>query len=212
MTTRTVYVVDDEEPIRKSLRMMLGVQGFSVTAFASGLSFLDVVDSLVPGCLVLDVRMPEMDGLELQREVRKRRRNLPVIMMSGHGDLGTAVIALQNGAVGFVEKPFAKATLRRAIDTGFLKLEDPSRYDELLAVAKAAVEGLGEEDRGVLFHLADGWSNEAIAAELQIRTADVEFRRARLFAALGIDNLSEAVGMAVAAGVSGRTGLRDNTY
>ena len=201
MTRRTVYVVDDEEPIRGALKMMLAVQGFGVTSFASGPAFLEVVDALVPGCLLLDVRMPDMDGLEVQRRLADRRDDLPAVMMTGHGDLGIAVTALQNGAVGFVEKPFAKVTLRRAIDTAFLKLDDPVRYSDLLAAAKSSVESLGEEERAVLSRLAVGRSNEAIAADLQVSTAAVELRRARLFAALGIDNLNEALTMAFAAGL-----------
>lgn len=201
MTRRTIYVVDDEEPIRSALKMMLGVQGFAVTPFASGLAFLEVVDALVPGCLLLDVRMPDMDGLEVQRRLVDRGHDLPAVMMTGHGDLGIAVSALQSGAVGFVEKPFAKATLRRAVDTAFLKLEDPIRYGELLESAKSSVDRLGDEERAVLSRLAAGRSNEAIAAELQASTAAVELRRARLFAALGIDNLNEALTMAFAAGL-----------
>jgi len=203
MTKRIVYVVDDEEPIRGALRMMLGMQGFEVTPFASGLGFLDVVDELLPGCLLLDLRMPDIDGLELQRRLAGRREDVPVVMMTGHGEHGIALSALQSGAVGFVEKPFAKATLRRAIDAAFLKLEAPERYRELLAAATASVESLGEEERAVLSRLVAGWSNEAIGAELQVGTAAVELRRAQLFAALGIENLNEALTMAFAAGFRG---------
>ena len=95
---RTVYVVDDEDPIRRALRLMLTVQGYSVTLFSSGPSFLDVAESLVPGCLLLDVRMPEMDGIEVQRALIARRPALPVVVMTGHGDLTVAVAALQHGA------------------------------------------------------------------------------------------------------------------
>jgi two-component system, LuxR family, response regulator FixJ len=200
MTRRTVYVVDDEEPIRGALKMMLGVQGFGVTAFASGAAFLDVVDALVPGCLLLDVRMPDLDGIEVQRRLAEARGNLPVVMMTGHADLAIALRALENGAVGFVEKPFAKATLRRALDAAFLKLEDPVRHGEMLAAARASVEGLDEEDRMVLSRLAAGRATEAIAAELRVGTAAIELSRARLFAALGIENLNEAVTLAFAAG------------
>ena len=201
MKTRTVFVVDDEAPIRGALKMMLGVQGFAVTAFASGPSFLEVAESLIPGCLLLDVRMPEMDGLEVQQRLAGRRGDLPVVMMTGHGDLGVASAALRNGAVAMVEKPFAKAALRRALDSAFLKLEDPTRYGELAAASARAVEALPEEDRLVLSQLAAGRSNEAIAAGLGVGTAVVEVRRARLFSSLGIDSVNEAVTIAFAAGL-----------
>ncbi len=201
MTGRNVYVVDDEEPIRGALKMMLGVQGFSATLFASGRSFLDVADALVPGCVLLDLRMPDIDGIEVQRLLVDRRDDIPVVMMTGHGDLGVASTALRNGAVGFVEKPFARATLRRALDAAFLKLEDPARYEPLIAQSRQSLDALEEEDRRVLSQLAAGRSNELIAADLEVSTAAVEVRRARLFLALGIDSVNEAVTIAFAAGL-----------
>ena len=201
MTGRNVYVVDDEEPIRGALKMMLGVQGFSATLFASGRSFLDVADALVPGCVLLDLRMPDIDGIEVQRLLVDRRDDIPVVMMTGHGDLGVASTALRNGAVGFVEKPFARATLRRALDAAFLKLEDPARYEPLIAQSRQSLDALEEEDRRVLSQLAAGRSNELIAADLEVSTAAVEVRRARLFLALGIDSVNEAVTSAFAAGL-----------
>ena len=201
MTGRNVYVVDDEEPIRGALKMMLGVQGFSATLFASGRSFLAVAHALVPGCVLLDLRMPDIDGIEVQRLLVDRRDDIPVVMMTGHGDLGVASTALRNGAVGFVEKPFARATLRRALDAAFLKLEDPARYEPLIAQSRQSLDALEEEDRRVLSQLAAGRSNELIAADLEVSTAAVEVRRARLFLALGIDSVNEAVTIAFAAGL-----------
>lgn len=201
MTRRTVYVVDDEAPIRGALKMMLGVQGFTVSPFVSGRAFLDVARSLVPGCALIDFRMPEMDGLEVQQQLGRIRIDLPVVMMTGHGELATAAAALQGGATGFVEKPFAKTALRRALDAAFLKLEDPARHEEAAAQSRAAVAALDEEDRAVLAQLAAGRSNEHIAAELQTSIAAVEVRRARMFAALGIDNVHEAVTAAFTAGL-----------
>lgn len=200
MTKRIVYVVDDEEPIRRSLRLMLSVQGYAVTLFESGPALLGVVDALMPGCVLLDVRMPEMDGIEVQRHLAARTAGLPVVVMTGHGDLTIAVSALQNGAVSFVEKPFTKATLNQALATAYLKLEDPVGYRGHADAAAAKVSGLGEEERAVLAHLALGRSNEAIAAELGVETATVELRRARLLTELGADSLSDALRFAFAAG------------
>ncbi len=200
MTKRVVYVVDDEEPIRRSLRLMLSVKGYAVTLFESGPALLGVADALMPGCVLLDVRMPEMDGIEVQRRLRERNVDLPAVVMTGHGDLGVAVSALQGGAVSFVEKPFSKSTLGHALGAAFLKLEDPDAYRGHLEAAAACVAALGNDDRAVLAQLAAGHSNERIAADLDISGAVVEMRRARLSTELGADSLSEVLRYAFAAG------------
>ncbi len=201
MAKRTVYVIDDEEPIRKALKLMLTVQGHAVTLFNSGPSLLDVVDALVPGCLLLDVRMPEMDGIEVQQRLADRGAAHPVVVMTGHGDLAVAVAALQNGAVAFVEKPFTKSALLQALSVAFLKLEDAEGYVSHLAAATAAVERLRADDRAVLGKLAAGRSNEKIAAELGLSPAMVEVRRARLLVELGAEHVSDLLRIAFAAGL-----------
>jgi two-component system response regulator FixJ len=201
MAGRCIYVVDDEEPVRRALKLMLSVSGFSVTTFDSGAALLDAAETLAPGAVLLDVRMPDMDGMEVQRRLSSRHIALPVIVMTGHGDLAVACSALQGGAVAFLEKPFAKATLTRALDAAFLKLEAPEVYERDLAAAAATVHGLGEEERALLASVAAGLSNEKIAADLGIAAAIVEVRRARLFSELGAENLNEALTMACAAGV-----------
>ena len=211
MTKRIVYVVDDEEPIRRSLRLMLGVQGYAVTLFESGPALLGVADALMPGCVLLDVRMPGMDGIEVQRRLAARPSDLPVVVMTGHGDLSIAVSALQSGAVAFVEKPFTKATLNQALATAFLKLEDPHGYRGHSEAAAARVGALGDEERAVLAQLAAGRSNDAIAAELGIAAAAVEIRRARLLTELGAESLSDVLRLAFAAGYGPATDLRDIT-
>ena len=211
MTKRVVYVVDDEEPIRRSLKLMLTVQGYTVTLFESGAGLLGVVDTLVPGCVLLDVRMPEMDGIEVQRRLVAGPSELPVVVMTGHGDLTVAVSALQSGAVSFVEKPFTKVTLNQALATAFLKLEEPDGYRNHSEAAAARVGALGDEERAILAQLATGRSNDAIAAELGIAAAVVEIRRARLLTELGADSLSDALRFAFAAGYGPATDLRDIT-
>jgi two-component system response regulator FixJ len=201
MTKRTVYVVDDEEPVRKALKLMLSVTGYAVTTFDSGASLLNVVEALVPGALLLDIRMPDMDGLEIQRHLSSRGIALPIIVMTGHGDLAVASSALQGGAVAFLEKPFAKATLTRALDVAFQKLEEPEDYDRQLAAAAAAVHGLGEDDKALLASVAAGQSNEKIAADIGVSAATVEVRRARLFSELGVESLNDALSMACVAGL-----------
>jgi two-component system response regulator FixJ len=160
----------------------------------------------MPGCLLLDLRMPEMDGIEVQRHLTARHSALPVVVMTGHGDLAVAVAALRGGATAFVEKPFAKATLRVALDSAYRKLEDPAGHRRDCEAAAGRIAALGEDERAVLLHLAAGRSNEAIAAELGIAAPLVEIRRARLLGELGVDSLSEMLAIAYAAGCGAEIG------
>ena len=209
--TRTVYVVDDEDPIRRALRLMLTVQGYAVSLFSSGPALLDVVNSLVPGSVLLDVRMPEMDGIEVQRHLNQRRPELPVVVMTGHGDVAVAVAALQAGAISFVEKPFNKAMLTQALKDAFLKLEDPKGFARLNASIASRVGALAEDDRAVLSAIASGRSNDHVADDLGISATVVEARRARILAELELENVNDLLRAAFAAGYGPRSALRDNT-
>ncbi len=201
MTRRCVYVVDDEEPIRKSCRLMLMTQGFHVTVFESGVSLLEVAEALVPGAVLLDVRMPDMDGVEVQKRLNAKGTPHPVVVMTGHADLAIAVAALQQGAVALIEKPFSKSTVNAALNTAFRKLEDPAGYRVDQVAAAASVSALDQTDKTLLASLAKGHSKETIAAQLGMSTAAVEMRRARLLSDLGAESLTEAVSLAVAAGL-----------
>lgn len=201
MAKRTVHVVDDEEPVRRSLALMLKVSGYAVSTFDSGAALLDAAEALVPGALLLDIRMPDMDGIAVQRHLASRGVDLPVVVMTGHGDLSVAAAALQGGAVAFLEKPFAKAVLTDALDSAFLRLEDPDAFARLRSDAAARVDALSEADRALLASFATGRSSEGIAAELGISTASAEVRRARLLSELGVESINEALGMAFAAGL-----------
>jgi len=198
---RRVYVVDDEEPIRRSTRLMLTVQGYEVSAFENGAALIEVCTALKPGAVLLDMRMPGIDGLEVQRALLARTSPHSVVVMSGHGDLAVAAAALRKGAVAFLEKPFARAAIDRALAAAFLKLEDPAGHEAELARARARVMSLSEGERGVLAGLARGSSNEAIAAGLGLSIQSVDARRARLFADLGVDTLPDALALAFAAGL-----------
>ena len=201
MAKRTVHVVDDEEPVRRSLALMLKVGGYAVSTFDSGASLLDAAEALVPGALLLDIRMPDMDGIEVQRHLASRGVDLPVVVMTGHGDLAVAAAALQGGAVAFLEKPFAKPALIDALDSAFLRLEDPEAFARQRAEAATCVQALSEADRALLASLATGRSSDRIAAELGISTASAEVRRARLLSELGAESVNEALSMAYAAGL-----------
>jgi two-component system, LuxR family, response regulator FixJ len=199
VTTRHVYVVEDEEPIRRSSDLMLRVLGFAAHTFESGVTFLQGADELIPGCVLLDIRMPEIDGLEVQRRMNASGHEHSVVMMSGHGDLSVAAPAFENGAVAFLEKPFPRAALQRALDIAFLRLEDPAAHRASLEAAKQAVAALEPADKQVLALFARGLANENISAELGLAPAAIEFSRSRIFDTLGVESMTEALRLAFAA-------------
>jgi len=134
MEKRLIHLVDDDESIRRSASFMLKTSGFDVVTYASGVLFLKALKGIALGCILLDVRMPEMDGLEVQRELRSRGVGMPVIVLTGHGDVSTAVQAMKDGAFDFIEKPFEKAILLESIESAFARLE---RSDSAVESAQA---------------------------------------------------------------------------
>lgn len=133
MTRRLIHIVDDEESIRRSTGFMLRTSGFEVKTYGSGIEFVTQARAVDPGCILLDVRMPEMDGLEVQDALNARGVNLPVVVLTGHGDISIAVRAMRAGAVDFLEKPFEKGRLVEAIGRAFQRL---ARHDEALTAAQ----------------------------------------------------------------------------
>lgn len=202
MSGRRVYIVDDEEPIRRSLRLLLTVEGYAVTLFDSGDSLLDAIDGLVPGILMLDLRMPGKDGLEVLHEISARGTVLPTVVMTGHGDLPVIVAALRQGAVAFLAKPFTRAAAIAALDKAFLKLEQPEQYQGRLRDAARALEGLAAEDRRLLDRLAAGGTSETIAAELSLGPDELEAARSRIVSKLGVAQIGDAIGLALEAGLA----------
>jgi two-component system, LuxR family, response regulator FixJ len=197
---RLIYLVDDEEAIRRSAGFMLKTSGYQVAGFASGVEFLKERD-LAPGCVLLDVRMPGMDGLEVQRELLARGSTLPVIVMTGHGDVNVAVQAMKAGAIDFIEKPFEKAVLLRALDDGFSRIEQADRGRVRAEEANVRLNALTARERDVLQGLVRGHPNKTIAFDLDISPRTVEIHRANLMTKLGVASLSEALRIAFAAGL-----------
>jgi len=196
---RIVYLVDDEEAIRRSAAFMLKTSGFAVRTFASGDEFLLAAKDLPPGCVLLDIRMPGADGLAVQQALNERGSTLPVVMLTGHGDIAMSVRALKSGAVDFIEKPFEKSELIAAIEEAFLKLEsdDRQRFDGVEAHVRLAV--LTPRERDVLRGLVDGLPNKTIAFDLEISSRTVEVHRANLMSKLGVRSLSQMLRIAFAA-------------
>ena len=205
MTGRIVYVVDDEEPIRRSSQLMLRLDGYEAVTFETGLAFIGALPALAPGAVLLDLRMPEVDGIEVQRRLRAER-DWPVVVMSGHGDLSVAVPAMRGGAIAFLEKPFSKAALGSVLAAAFLKLEDEAAYRAHLGGLAARAEALPEMERAVLSCMARGLANDSIAAEVGAPVARIEIARARMLERLGAEGVTDALRMAFAAELgSGRS-------
>ena len=204
MTTdrnRTVYLVDDDEAIRRSAGFMLKTSGYGVKTYSSGTEFLKEGRDIDPGCVLLDVRMPGIDGLEVQQALRERGSTLPVVVMTGHGDVTVAVHAMKAGAVDFIEKPFEKAVLLSAIEEGFARIDQADRSKVRQDEAQVRLRALTARERDVLEGLVHGYPNKTIAYDLEISPRTVEIHRANLMSKLGVISLSEALRIAFAAGM-----------
>ena len=198
---RVIHIVDDEDAIRRSASFMLKTSGFMVTTHASGVAFLKEAKDLEPGCVLLDVRMPEMDGLAVQAAMSERGLAFPVIVLTGHGDVSVAVRAMKAGAVDFIEKPFEKAALLDAIERGFEQLGANEGRVARAADASTILAGLTARELDVFKGMVQGLPNKSIAYELGISPRTVEVHRANLMLKLKVKNLSEALRIAFAAGL-----------
>lgn len=195
---RLVHLVDDDEDIRRSASFMLRTANLIVKTYASGPELLGVKD-LPSGCILLDIRMPEMTGLEVQAELKRRGQLLPVIIMTGHGDVGLAVEAMKAGAVDFIEKPFEKAVLLGALEEGFARLNRAGNAQARREAAEAKLKVLTGREREVLDGLARGLPNKTIGYDLGISARTVEVHRANVMTKLGVPSFAEALRIAFAA-------------
>ena len=196
---RLVHLVDDDGAIRRSAGFMLKTSGYQVKSYESGVELLKNPGGLGQGCILLDIRMPGMDGLEVQQALRDKGVTLPVIIMTGHGDVTLAVRAMKAGAIDFIEKPFEKATLLGAIEQGVKRLRDVEKGHDLAKDATVRLGALTPRERDVLGGLAQGLPNKTIAYGLGISPRTVEIHRANLMTKLEVRSLSEALRIAFAA-------------
>jgi two-component system response regulator FixJ len=196
---RVVHLVDDDDAIRRSVGFMLKTSGFHVRTYESGTQLLKAGPELETGCILLDIRMPGMDGLEVQEALKSRGVTLPVIIMTGHGDVSLAVQAMKAGAVDFIEKPFEKAVLLSAIEQGIDRLNRSSANRARADEAEVRLQALTPREREVLEGLANGLPNKTIAYDLGISPRTVEIHRANLMTKLDVRSLSEALRIAFAA-------------
>jgi two-component system response regulator FixJ len=197
----TVYVVDDDEAMRDSLDFLLGSAGFSVQVFETATSFLAALPNGRFGCVVTDVRMPGMDGIELLKHIKRTNAGLSVVVMTGHGDVPLAVEAMKLGAVDFVEKPFEDERLIETIRAAIAGAADAANGDAVSAQIAARIDSLSPRERQVMEGLVAGLSNKAIARDYDISPRTVEVYRANLMTKMQAANLSELVRMAMRAGL-----------
>jgi two-component system response regulator FixJ len=196
----TVHIVDDDDAVRRSLAMLLGSFGYRTEIYDSAESFLDALDGIERGCVIIDVRMPGMNGLQLQRELERRESGLPVIIVTGHGDVSLAVEAMKAGAIDFIEKPYSERDLTRAVNAALVRLQDTRHHEAASASAAARLALLTPRERDVLRQMVDGRSNKVIAHDLGISPRTVEIHRANLMEKLGCRSLAEAVRVALLSG------------
>jgi len=202
----TIHVVDDDEAVRRSLALLLGSFGHATRTYASAEDLLAGLDVLEPGCAVIDIRMPGMDGLALQHALQARGSTMPIVIVTGHADVAVAVQAMKAGAVDFIEKPFEEQAILDAVRAALERCGDEGDGDRAAVVGKLAL--LSERERQVLDGLISGHANKTIAHNLGISPRTVEVYRANLMAKMQAKSLSELIRMAILADVrpAGRAG------
>jgi len=195
-----VHIVDDDEAVRQSLAFLLSSAGHAVRLYDSAKSFLNGISGVKGGCLITDIRMPEMSGIELLRAMQAEACGLPAIVITGHGDVPLAIEAMKAGAVDFIEKPFDDAAILNAVKAA-LQRDTGSEEGDRTAVA-ARIASLSERERQVLQGLVAGHPNKTIAYDLGISPRTVEVYRANLMAKMQARSLSELIRMAILAKIS----------
>lgn len=195
---RTVHIVDDDAAVRRSLERLLESAGLHAVTYDTPSALLAAAPNLVAGCLLIDVKMPGMDGLELQTLLRQRHVTLPVIMMTAHGDVQSAVLAMKAGAVDFIEKPYHDDVLLNAIEAALRRVERTDLGREMADAARR-IATLTPREHEVLSALVMGRANKVIAYDLGISIRTVEVHRARMMERLGVRQFAEAVRLAVLA-------------
>ncbi len=202
-SSHVVHIVDDDEAVRQSLAFMLSAAGLPVRVYESATAFLDHIADAQAGCLITDVRMPDMTGIELLRRLREKSWRSPAIVITGHGDVPLAVEAMKAGAVDFIEKPFEEATLLTAVRAALKRCEAGKGGDG--AAVAARIAHLSERERQVLDGLIAGHPNKTIAHGLGISPRTVEIYRANLMAKMEAKSLSELIRMTLLAQISEKT-------
>lgn len=200
-TKARVYIVDDDDGVRDSLTVQLEANGYEVENFASAVGFLERAAAMPPGCVISDVQMPDMDGMELQQRLTDMRLNFPVVIMTGHADVALAVRAMKAGAVDFIEKPFEEKAVLESIQLAQSRFAAQRANETAGETAREKLSVLTPREREVFDEMVRGKQNKVIAYDLAISPRTVEVHRARVLEKLESRSLSELVRLALAAGV-----------
>ena len=196
----TVFIVDDDSSVRDSLGLLLGLRGYRTSLFADAASFLSALRADWQGCLIVDIRMPGMNGLELQRELQERGCALPVVVISGHGDVSSAREAFRADAIDFLEKPLDEGKLIQAIDEAFRRQSASLGSRQQQQEFSRRVDELTPREHEVMELVIAGRHNREIAAALDISPRTVEVHKARMMAKLGADNVPQLVRICLESG------------
>ena len=205
-TSEVVHVIDDDEGVREGLCALLDAKGYAAQPHASCEEFLNGFSADAALCIVADLQMPGMGGLGLQAHLLKNSIDLPFIVITGHGDVPSAVRALKSGAADFIEKPIDGKSFIAAVERAVVARRAINTQLEVASVAHEKVAALTPRERDVLSHLVEGNPNKIIAHQLSISPRTVENHRARLMVKMQADSVAELVRMALAAGISAKTG------
>ncbi|MCG6205089.1 response regulator transcription factor FixJ [Rhodopseudomonas sp. HC1] len=196
-----VYVIDDDQAMRESIDFLLSAADYDVRLYESAASFLDALNEITFGCVLSDVRMPGIDGLDLLKRLKAGRSRLPVVIMTGHGDVPLAVEAMKLGAIDFIEKPFDDDRLIGLIETALKQAVDEARTEAVSQDIVARIQSLSPRERQVMDGLIAGMSNKVIAREFDISPRTIEVYRANVMTKMQASSLSELVRMAMRGGV-----------
>jgi two-component system response regulator FixJ len=194
-SSQIVHVIDDDADVRRSLVFLLSTAGLAVRVYESAVAFLNALPQAQDGCIVTDIRMPEMDGLELQRKLNAIKSTMPVIVITGHGDVALAVEAMKAGAIDFIEKPFDDEVLLSTIRSALARHESNRERGSKVAEIRGRLALLSEREQQVLDGLVAGKANKVIAYDLGISARTVEIYRANVMTKMQADSLSSLVRM-----------------
>ena len=199
--SKLVHVIDDDDALRDSLRFLLASAKFDVETYESAIAFLAALPQIKGGCIVTDVRMPRLSGLELLRRLKSMSIDLPVIVMTGHGDVALAVDAMKEGAIEFLEKPFDDEVLLKAVGVALDRYGKEAKKDAEKAEIRERLISLSQREREVLEGLIAGHPNKVIASDLKISPRTVEIYRAHVMTKMNADSLSDLVRMSLLMGL-----------
>jgi two-component system, LuxR family, response regulator FixJ len=200
-TQYKVFIVDDDAAVRDSLDALLTALGYLTVCFESGVAFIEACEEVCSGCVLLDIRMPDVNGMEILARLHERRPDLAVIMITGHGDVSMAVRAMKSGAVDFIEKPIREEALVQSVDAALQIARQSGRQQAICGAARTNVQKLTPRERQVLEMLVIGRPNKVIAQALDCSPRTVEIHRARIMEKMEARSLPHLVRVALAAGI-----------